>query len=89
MTRWIGRAVRFGDHAAIWRAVRPPRPAAGAGWFVTRFLDAGCIVVRRWGPSWARSRRLLGREVGAWILAVVWLGIPLAIAVSAGRSLFL
>jgi hypothetical protein len=88
MIRWLGRAVRFGDHAAIWRAARPRQPAAGAGWFLGRFLDASSVVVRRWGPSWARRRHVFGREIGAWILALVWLGIPLALALRAARSLF-
>jgi hypothetical protein len=88
MIRWIGRAVRFGDHAAIWRAARPRRPEAGAGWFACRFLDASSVVVRRWGPSWVRRRCLFGREIGAWILALAWLGIPLAMALRTARSVF-
>lgn len=88
MISWIGRTLRFGDHAAIWRAALPRRPAADTSWFVGRFLDASSVVVRRWGPSWARRHHVLGREIGAWILALIWLGTPLVMAFRAARSLF-
>jgi hypothetical protein len=85
--RWIGRVLRFGNQAAIWRTALPGRPAAGAPWFLSRFLDASSIAVRRWGPRWAAKRRLLGREIGTWILVVIWLGVPLVLSVRAAQNL--
>jgi hypothetical protein len=85
--RWIGRVLRFGDHAAIWRAALPGRPATGPRWFLARFLDASAVAVRHWGPRWAVERRLLGREVGTWLLALAWLGLPSAALVRAAWRL--
>ena len=86
MSSTFKRALRFGDHAAIWRASRPHRPPAGASWFVGRFLNASSVISGRWGPRWATRYRLLGHDIGAWILAVLWLGVPLALLLrAAGR----
>ena len=79
MIQWLASVFRFGDHAAIWRAALPTRPATGAGWFLGRFLDAGSVAVRRWGPRWAAGHSLLGREIGAWILLLLWLVGPIAL----------
>jgi hypothetical protein len=84
---WLGRALRFGDHAALWRLVAPRGRPAGGAWFLSRFLDASSVVVRRWGPRWGRRHRVLGRELGAWLLAVLWLGVPVVMVVRAARRL--
>jgi hypothetical protein len=86
--RWIGKALHLGEHAALWRVVRPARPIAGGGWFLGRFLDASSVVARRWDPTWASRHRIFGCEVGAWILAVFWLTVPLALALKCLRRLF-
>jgi hypothetical protein len=75
---WLGKAFGFGGKTAIFRAVKLRRPVAGPTWFLSRFVDASSIAVRRWGPGWARSPQLLGREVGVWILTATWLAVPLA-----------
>ena len=56
--RWLASVFRFGDHAAIWRAALPTRPTTGVSWFLGRFLDAGSVAVRRWGPRWAAGHSL-------------------------------
>jgi hypothetical protein len=85
---WLKRALRFGDHASIWRAARPGKSPAGATWFASRFLRASSIVVRRWGPRWAAGRRILGHHIGAWILALLWIGLPSALLLRATLRLF-
>ena len=87
MIRQIGKALRLGDHAALWRATRFEKPPVGVVWFIGRFLNASSIVARRWGPRWATGYRFLGYEIGAWILATAWVGIPLASLVRAVRRL--
>ena len=77
--RWLRRAVRFDDHAAIWRATRRSVSHIGAAWFVSRFVASSSIVVRRWGPEWATRWRILGYDVGAWLLAIAWLAVPAAL----------
>jgi len=84
--RWLAGVFRFGDHAAIWRAALPAPPATGAGWFLGRFLDASSVAVRRWGPRWSANRRLLGREIGTWILVLLWLGAPLGLAIQTAHG---
>jgi hypothetical protein len=86
--RWFAKALRFGDHAAIWRSARPRSSSPGAAWFARRFLAASSIVVRRWGPRWATRRRVLGHEIGSWILALLWIGVPFALLVRATWRLF-
>jgi hypothetical protein len=81
--RWLGRVLRFGDHAAVWRAVNPRQPPAGGLWFLGRFMGASSVVVRKWGPSWAIRHRILGYELGTWMFAVAWLGVPMAAAIRA------
>lgn len=88
MTRWVRKALRFGDHGAIWRASRPHVSAPGAAWFGKRFLTASSIVVRRWGPRWAVGRRVFGHEIGAWLLAMAWVGVPVALLARATWRLF-
>lgn len=87
MMPWLGRAVRFDDHAAIWRATKPSVSPVGAAWFVSRFLAASSIVVRRWGPWWLTRWRVLGYDVGAWLLASAWLAAPAALLVRGTWSL--
>lgn len=88
MIRWVGKALRFGDHAGIWHAARPRISPPCAAWFGNRFLRASSIVVRRWGPRWAVRRRVFGHEIGAWILALAWVGVPVALLVNATWRLF-
>jgi hypothetical protein len=86
--RWIGKVLRFGDHAAIWRAARPQAPSATAVWFVRRFLSASSIVTRRWGPRWATRHSSFGYDAGTWILAIIWMGLPLVCFLVTGWRLF-
>lgn len=76
-------AFRTGDRVTIWRATRPAIGSSHAAWFLERFLSSSTILVRKRGPSWASQRFLLGREVGTWILVVVWIGLPVAIVARA------
>jgi hypothetical protein len=85
MTRWMSKVTQFGNHSAIWRATRPTSLPAGLMWFASRFLTASSIVVRRWGPRWSMRHRVLGHEIGAWMLAVAWAGLPLTLLL---RSVF-
>jgi hypothetical protein len=78
---WTRKARHFGGHAELWRAVKPQAELPGGSWFVSRFLDSSAVVVRRWGPAWASRARFFGREVGAWLLLVIWLGVPGALAI--------
>jgi hypothetical protein len=83
----LGRALQFGDHAALWRLVAPRDRPAGGAWFLSRFLDASSVVVRRWGPCWAKRHQVLGRDLGAWLLAALWLGVPVVMALREARAL--
>ena len=77
----VGKAVGFGGKAALLRAAWPVRSFTGASWFVGRFLDASALVVRHWGPAWARRRLAFGRELGVWFLVASWLGAPIYVLV--------
>jgi len=67
---WRGR-----PHRAIWAFVRGDRRIE-ARWFWSRFLDAATIVGSRraWGVGRAR---VFGRPLAAWLLAALWLAVPL------------
>lgn len=86
--RWVSKVPRAAGHPAIWRAMKPTEPVASGRWFVGRFLDASSVVVRRWGPAWVSQRSLLGRELGVWILAALWLTVPVAMALKCIRRFF-
>lgn len=77
----VGKAVGFGGKAALLRAAWPVRSFASASWFVERFLDASALVVRHWGPGWARGRIIFGRELGVWVLVASWLAAPILLLV--------
>jgi hypothetical protein len=59
----------------VWRKVRVGIEKPSSGWYAERFLNAATVVVDRWGPSWAR-KRVGGAPVGAWLLVMMWLGVP-------------
>jgi hypothetical protein len=75
--KWVSKALQFGGKGALIRAASFARPPVGPRWFVARFLDASSRTVHRWGPRWAARHRLLGRELGSWILLFVWLVAPI------------
>lgn len=74
-----GRKGRVGDRVTIWRAARPAITTSHAAWFLDRFLASSAVLVRKWGPSWASQRLLFGREIAVWVLAVAWIGLPVAV----------
>ncbi len=74
----VWKYVTAGDKrllAYVGRGVEAPRPS----WFVGTFLTAASKVVERWGPRWSR-KRVCGHSIGTWLLAMVWLAIPLGLA---------
>ncbi len=73
-----GRRGRVGDRVTIWRAARPAITTSHAAWFLDRFLASSAVLVRKWGPSWASQRLLFGREIGTWVLVLVWICLPIA-----------
>jgi hypothetical protein len=54
------------------------RAAPDSGWFWSTFLSASEGVIRRWGPTWT-SWRVAGHPIGVWILAALWLAVPVAV----------
>ena len=83
----IGSTSHRAERGALWRVVRPAAVIPVSRWFVTQFLDASAVVVRRWGPAWSSRHQLLGRELGVWILTAVWLAGPMALALRLLRRL--
>ena len=61
----------------VWKRVRVGQELPSVQWFGGRFLGAASVVVDRWGPVWARKRVLTAAPVGAWLLLLLWLGVPL------------
>ena len=82
-----GRRGRVGDRVTIWRAARPAITTSHAAWFLDRFLASSAVLVRKWGPSWASQRLLFGREIGTWILVLIWIGLPIAVLARETRML--
>lgn len=74
---WFARIVGVGTASMVWRKVRAEQQLPAVGWFMGRFLMAATVVVEKWGPSWARKRVLGSAPVGAWLLLMLWLGLPL------------
>ena len=83
----MGSISHRAERHALWRVVRPAAVIPVGRWFATRFLDASAVVVRRWGPAWSSRHRLLGRELGVWILTAVWLAGPMGLALRLLRRL--
>jgi len=83
----MGSVVHRADWRALWRVVGPAATIPDGRWFATRFLDASAVVVRRWGPAWSSRHRVLGREIGVWVLTAVWLAGPIPFALSFLRRL--
>lgn len=72
--------LRLGSQGSLWRATGVGASALPGTWFLRRFLVAGSTVVRRWGPRWSVRYEVHGFEIGAWLLVLAWLGVPLAAA---------
>lgn len=51
-------------------------------WFWVRFLDRAAVLARARGPRWSRTT-IAGCPLGAWVLATLWLGVPLIIIATA------
>ena len=83
----MGSILHRAERQSLWRVVRPAAVIPLGRWFATRFLDASAVAVRRWGPTWSSRYRLLGRELGVWILMAVWLAGPIALALRFLRRL--
>lgn len=68
----LRRIFRPGTHAAILdqSVISSTTKACWA-----TFADSAQILVMRWGPAWIR-RRVLGRPIGVWLAAVLWLLSP-------------
>lgn len=76
---WLARILGVGTASMVWRKVRAEQQLPAAGWFGARFLMAATVVVEKWGPAWARKRVWGSAPVGAWLLLVLWLGLPLVL----------
>jgi len=72
----------------MWRAAKPQAEMPGPSWFIGRFIAAADVVARRWGPGWSRERELFGRALGAWVLLVLWIGVPGALLIRRALRLF-
>jgi len=84
----LRKALHIGDLARGWRLVKPREGVAGPLWFIKRFATAAEVVVRKWGPRWSRRREVFGRPLGAWLLLIVWLGVPMGLVVRRVAFLF-
>jgi len=61
----------------VWDRLRDELPHPSGAWFGARFVRAATVVVDHWGPRWARKRLGPDVAVGAWLLLLLWLGVPL------------
>lgn len=59
-----------------WPWVKQGAARPSGRWFGLRFMQSASVVVDRWGPRWAR-RRILAIPAGAWLLACLWVGLPI------------
>ena len=75
--RIVEKIAGVGTALMVWRKVRVGLEHPSTAWFGERFLEAATVVVDRWGPRWARKRLVTTAPIGAWILVVAWLGVPL------------
>ena len=41
---------------------------------------------KAWGPSWGVAAQLFGREIGTWLLVLVWFGVPVVGASAPGME---
>lgn len=48
----------------------------------TNFMNSAALLVMSYGPTWAKQA-ILGRALGVWLLAILWIVPPTIIAGSA------
>ncbi len=75
--RMLQKVSGVGTAVMVWRKVRVGIEHPSGMWFVRSFISAASAVVDRWGPRWARRHLGTGGPIGAWLLLVLWLGVPL------------
>jgi len=76
---FLARMAGVGTGEMVWRRMRAGQELPSPRWFGRRFLEAATVVVDRWGPVWARKRVLGEVALGAWLLLVLWIGVPVVL----------
>jgi len=72
----LKRVSGVGTALMLWSRFKDDFPAPPGRWFGARFIGAASMVVDRWGPAWTRKRLLVDIPIGAWLLLILWLGLP-------------
>jgi hypothetical protein len=75
--RLLRKVSGIGTALLVWERVRRDLRHPSGVWFGARFVGAATVVVDQWGPRWARKRLVGDVAIGAWLLLLLWLGVPI------------